>query len=348
MLIYGNYLHIGRRISNTVTYVNPHFKSIFKDLKVGQSLNARLLLDSKVFIPLSHHFSNNPQIEGFNLVANGIHTRAAIALKKPINLSKYSSNHPYPDYVEDFELKGVGNNSHALQSLMYPIPLVAMTNRGFQDASNAVDDLHWTEYLASKGVRVVPHIAHIRLNEIYYNGRKYSLDQARESKIISTKFEPVVIFRGFGVRDRIQDLTTFKNKTELVDRAIKSVSKEFKLKKKMSYRKYSIWFAKTLGKQIKLMNNIGFHHYTLHPHQVTLDCRILDFAGSSLSSVLPVHLSNPYYQKLIGSELLTDFSDEMVKIMFTAPKINLPFFKNREERFENLLQTVYEKSYASN
>ncbi len=378
----SEYYYPVTHVSNNVVYVNPHFKNVFQGLRKDSSSSLALFLDSSKLIDdskiLQHNekyldsiknksvaFSTYGLTPGKNAIISTNHTRSSIVFKTAFRLSDYSSKHPYPDFVQDVELKGCGyHRAFILNSFLSPKKLLVYGKEsGIQNLKNANEDLRWTEYLASKGVRVVPHIAHLKLNELIFEGKQYSIFQAKFKQLIPTNVTPVLIVRGFGTRNRLQDLSNVLTDSpaihvdlNMINQTLDVIKKEYSLKRRLSVQDYSLWFVENLAKQIKILNLLGFKHFSLTKHQVTLDCRLLDFAGSEMRSDLPeaslVALQKSQYKK--GYSLVNDFSLSIGKILYRKlldnPKseIDRDFLlkgKKKILNFQNRLLNLYTSKY---
>ncbi|KKS74681.1 MAG: hypothetical protein UV48_C0031G0005 [Candidatus Azambacteria bacterium GW2011_GWA2_42_9] len=148
------------------------------------------------------------------------------------------------------------------------------TPYGFTDWKFAETDREMSEFFLEKGLRTSRVLAVVRLNEIIdEDGDKISINKAKERGYIKTTTEPVLEVRAFGTKARITDA----NETALTD-AKKMIAQEFgrpELEKDNS--EYLNWFSETLAKQLAIIHNNGYWHGYLTEHNITLDCRIVDF-----------------------------------------------------------------------
>lgn len=312
------------KVSNVVSYVNPFFNGMLKGLTKGEPSKLGFSLDSSK-VDSTYDLKLVP---GSNILINNKHTRSGVFAKAFLRPSDYAKRpHPYPDFIRDLELKGCGFNPDFFNT--------KITDFGFQDRQNAIDDSNVTDYLAHHGLRVVPHIAHIRLNEIIINGEKYSIEEAKEKELISKGIEPILIVRGFGTRNRVEDLLKAYDNEKLINDAIDVLSIETGNSKKLTQNEYAEWFAKNLGRQIGLMDKLKFLHYALSSHQVTLDGRIVDFAGSQYIKK-DASLEEQIAQYASGLEVLKVFSNSIV--------IGLSSENARENKIKKL-EELYKESF---
>lgn len=152
---------------------------------------------------------------------------------------------------------------------------------GFSDQWWAEKDRDLSEFFLKKGLRTHRVLAIIKLKEIIGpDGEKVSVSKARKLRYIKTNAKPVVEVRAFGVKSRIRDAQREapKGRRELVDDAKIAVARELGIKPEdFSDEEYLKWFADVLGKQLAIIHGNGYAHCYLTAHNVTLDCRIVDF-----------------------------------------------------------------------
>ena len=176
---------------------------------------------------------------------------------------------------------------------------------GIMNLDFAEYDRDMSEILVEKGLRTHRVLAIIKLKELVNpEGNKISIKKAIEWGYIKTTTKPVVEVRAFGVKSRISDLfvnNPHKEKVEWLLRDAKEVvAREFNIDlERFSTRDYLLWLARTLGEQVAILHNNNYSHGYLTPHNITLDCRIVD-----LDSVSPLEeMSQEQKLKKINRDL---------------------------------------------
>lgn len=152
--------------------------------------------------------------------------------------------------------------------------------RGLLDIHNARRDQVFGEIFSEGGVRVALPLAVIRLKEIIdKDGEKIGIDEARHRGILDEDFDPAIELRGFGTRHRLNNWGIFGQEMsrEGLNDAIGLVANEIGLKpEEFTPKDYLLWFARTLGEQLRKIHEMGFAHAGLHSQNLTLDCRLVD------------------------------------------------------------------------
>lgn len=110
----------------------------------------------------------------------------------------------------------------------------------------------------------------------------------RKHGILPEGFEPAIAIRAFGTKTRISDVVQalgpyapIREKKEedksrdAIEDAIQLVNREYP--EVTDIESYAHWFAKTLGRNVGIMHGAGYIHNFLSPHNISLDCRLLDF-----------------------------------------------------------------------
>lgn len=176
---------------------------------------------------------------------------------------------------------------------------------GVMNRDFAEYDRDMSEMFVKMGLRTHRVLTIIKLKELIDpEGNKVSIKKAVERGYIKTTTKPVVEVRAFGVKSRISDLfvnNPHKEKLELILKdAREVVAKEFNIGyESFSNKDYLTWLARTLGEQVAVLHNNGYSHGYLTPHNITLDCRIVD-----LDSVSPLKdLSQKQKSKKIERDL---------------------------------------------
>ncbi|KKS04251.1 hypothetical protein A2W45_01890 [Candidatus Curtissbacteria bacterium RIFCSPHIGHO2_12_41_11] len=159
---------------------------------------------------------------------------------------------------------------------------------GLLDEDSAFYEWQVSEELLFAGIRTPKVLAIIGLEElVVHRGldrENWKLVEAIENNIIDFGFKPVILVRAFGVRSRIQDPYHYP----FLDRLLVSDAKrmvEAEEAREFTNEEFLGWFGKTLGENVATMHNMGLKHGYLTPHNITLDCRIVD-----LDTVSPIEL----------------------------------------------------------
>ena len=184
----------------------------------------------------------------------------------------------------DVDLKGIGyvvNGTVREPGRLLLRRADLLGRAGLLNLEDAQQDFKTSETLHKLGVRVARSVAIIALQQLIVRGRKVSVETAVRRGMIDESFHPVVEVRAFGTKMRINnvdvDLNNEKNRRLYIDDARLLVAQEQGKTEPLSTEEYLSWFAKNLGINVGLMHNAGWVHYFLAPHNITLDCRIVDF-----------------------------------------------------------------------
>lgn len=138
-----------------------------------------------------------------------------------------------------------------------------------------------------------------------------------------TKGIPTISLRVFPTKARIGDAA----RPELIKGVIEIVSNELRLSS-FSRHDYATWFVRTLGSQVGRLHKLGYAHGYLTHHNITLDCRLVDF-----DSVKPVD------PKTAADRFSKDKKDALEALSFTF----LPVFLQIKDMGE-LIQ-IFDESY---
>lgn len=146
---------------------------------------------------------------------------------------------------------------------------------GILDWGHAEKDRDLSEYFAKRELRTHRTLAIIRLDEILdEKSHAISIPEARKKGYVKKDEEPVIAVRAFGTKARISEA----GDKQLLEDAQAMVAQELGRKpNEFSEKEYVEWFAETLGKQIARLHRLGYYHRYLTTHNITLDCRIVDF-----------------------------------------------------------------------
>lgn len=153
---------------------------------------------------------------------------------------------------------------------------------GLMNKEDAMHDSEIAELFSNFGIRTHRSLAVIELHELAKSDKKtgnaitMSLDELRKNGHLPENFYPVVQVRAFGTKTRLIDIKKFGAVREEVEDTISLVSRETKESVK-DIESYIDWFAKTLGTNVGRMHANGYTHAYLTLHNITLDCRLVDF-----------------------------------------------------------------------
>lgn len=281
---------IFERVKNNVAFVNPEVNIPLK-LKIGK--------ESPLGLFLKIAFPEKSYIEKFGekkLEIRPDHLRSVL-------LGRIIFNDKEGRLYRDIDLKGIGflpkkfmdvdlRGNKGLGDRLYGIGEYF----GLLKSENAFLDHEITEKLLKAGIRVPRVLSIINLEELIIEGEKISLNDVKKKGIIEEEYQPVIEVRGFGTKERVSfasdifppmaypfldsDSVFLKNSQEkkrlILEDAKKLVSQETG-KDLSDNEKYLEWFSQTLGKNLGLLHKIGLIHTNLIAHNLTLDCRLVDF-----------------------------------------------------------------------
>jgi len=263
-------------VKNTVIEVNPHINAPF-NLVIGEPSPLGLFAHSSYldWESLPQYLSTDARA----LECLREHKRTAL-------LGRALFADDRGTIYRDIDLKGIGYiESDSNSGSFYIANPGGLTNTGgvlgLLDRDVALEDYMFNEDFIKAGIRTYRTIAILETDEVVIDGKVVSLKQARRKKLIpwlTREFHPVIQVRAFTTRARVQNLdhkTDPELRRLLFEDARLIISQELG-KKPFSDETYLRWFAGTLGKNVALMHRNGWIHRYLSPHNVTLDCRIVD------------------------------------------------------------------------
>jgi len=267
------------KVKNKVAFVN---EEVITPLELKEGEQSPLGLFAEASLP--EKFQKELPPDKQRLEVRPEHRRSAL-LERIIFEDK--QGRPY----RDIDLKGIGYIIGG--EIKKPGEIYLGTSReGLLDSDMAFYDYQLSEEFLRAGIRTNRVLAIIDLEELIVEEKKISLEEARKRHIINKKFQPVIEVRAFATKARISEIPYSKldRGWEIKNDAIKLVSQELgRGDKPLSDKEYLEWFAKTLGQNVGLLHKNGWYHDYLNPHNITLDCRIVDLDGVT-------ELSNEYNQ----------------------------------------------------
>lgn len=255
------------QVDNEVLEVNPYV-SIPLKLEKGKSsplgLFAQAMLENPVL----------PQKGQVGEFWSG-HGRSVI-------LSRVIFNDDQGRLYRDIDLKGIGFIGQTPDILGRETKIYNVRKDeegkhwGLLDRDVAFTDYDISEEFLAAGIRTDRVLAIIELKELIFNRKKFAVETFRRTGRIDEDFCPVVEVRGFGTKLRVADFDSKTLESRLaVEDAEKLVAEELG-RENLTFGEYVEWFHKTLAANVALMHKNGWLHRGLHPHNVTLDCRIVD------------------------------------------------------------------------
>lgn len=154
---------------------------------------------------------------------------------------------------------------------------------GLLEYQLALYDSKMSEKLLKLGIRTSRTIAIVVLKEIVVGTEKLPVVQLRNYNHrrrfgLGKNFRPAVEIRAFGTKTRIKDVSEVIGSTTrlIIDDAKELIFNELDIGRKLSDAQYLRWFSRTLGENLGLLHKQGWTHNYLNPHNITLDCRIVD------------------------------------------------------------------------
>jgi tRNA A-37 threonylcarbamoyl transferase component Bud32 len=246
-------------VANEVIWVNPNFPEIPFNLEKGKETNLGLFLTP-----------TSPE-KKIDLEVDQLHRRSAL-------LARVIFKDKQGNFYRDIDLKGVGHIEFFDDSKA-SVEEIAFRglkgSYGILDYEKALKVIKTTEEISQLGIRSERYISLIALKEIIdKNGNKISIDEARKREMIDEETTPVLAIRAFGAKNRIEEAFQINK----VEDARKLVSQELGFEdKEFTLNDYLNWFAQTLGENLGKLHKNNWVHRGLSSHNITLDCRLVDF-----------------------------------------------------------------------
>ena len=242
-----------------------------------------------------------------------------------------------PDLVyRDIDIKGAGYVTGAMSSLgekltsrqWRPRESPAVGYAGLLGKGYALHDSAMSETLTQKGMRPHRSLAIIKLHELPLLSDNSQVEimpiaELQKRSLLPSDFEPVLQVRAYGVKTRVANFL-MKNAVQInhtpddiksdVEDAISLVRYETEgaVKDALGYLR---WFARTLGKNVQLLDKAGYSHRYLDPQNITLDCCIVDLdsvvRSQNLDSSPQKVKTSDYY---VAQESLTRFCVDVLDL----------------------------------
>ncbi|HEU5005173.1 MAG TPA: hypothetical protein VFT49_03760 [Candidatus Saccharimonadales bacterium] len=320
------------RVDNRVTWVNPDFNHPF-NLHVDEPTPLGVMVK-----PHISDLEKDTTVLGlFNHRRSVLLERVQFTDKQGVVYRDIDSKGSGFVLPVDGVLKGHGTNTWEVTR-----------GRGLLNLDKAERDLQNGEAFYKAGIRTVRTLAIVELNELLDDeGNKITPNEAKSRGLIDDRFSPVLELRAFGTRARMRDLLFDSDGEGLIKDAISLVAAEIGVEPdEFSPEDYLIWFAKTLGENMRKIHELGYVHGSLHEGNVTLDCRLVDFDGvRSLSGGDDDTKAKYFYAESKASHIVWDALRESVATAF--PNIGSSYAKTgvKDELHESI-ENAFEQGYG--
>ncbi|KND50269.1 MAG: hypothetical protein AB202_03550 [Parcubacteria bacterium C7867-007] len=266
----------------------------------------------------------------------------------------------------DIDVKGTGavsNNTGKSVSWGRLMTTNGEVMYGLMSKEDALHDSEMAEVLTALNIRTHRSLAIIELQELVrFNlltrkGEVESVEQLRREKSLIDDFVPVVQVRAFGTKSRLQDMesvTSFQEFEDALDLVRLETNGEV-----TDIESYMQWFSTTLAQNIGRMHANGYLHGYLTPHNITLDCRVVDFDSvtkrpdEDKDPVIPEYTS--FEEELNAPPPASEFWDaaskDFHKAVETLQRHLQSIAKHYPEQFENFNDDsfiiTFEKMYEA-
>ena len=251
-------------VDNKVLWVNKEVELPFR-LEEGSRANIGLFLTAQAGEEIDR---------AIKLENNLLHGRSALLGRI---IFKDKSGRLY----RDIDLKGVG--CFESESNRVIGPRAALKPRGLSDSprgiclkEEAIADRNFSEYFLKNGLRTCRVLAILELKKIAGDDEVIPVALAKKRGYMKKNEKPVIEVRGWVTKARIDNALDDGGK--YIRDAISLVAQEIGINPaEFTIEAYLEWFARTLGEQVGRLHKLGFTHNNLIEHNITLDCRIIDF-----------------------------------------------------------------------
>lgn len=314
---FWDWLVLFEKVKNKVVFVN---EEVYAPFKLEKGEESPLGLFAKSVIP--RLFQRKPGEQRLETWPR--HERSAVLVRSILG-DKQGRRY------RDTSIKGSGY----VEAGTIKLPGQPRFYDGFLDMEKAHEEHLMREEFIKEGIRTARTLAIIDLEEIIYDGKKISVEEARKKGIIKEGFHPAVEVSAFGTKARIADIVYGAEWEEQTKKLVFEDAKELvgqelgRGNNFLNDQEYLQWFAETLGQNVGLMHKKGWFHSNLGPHNITLDCRVVD-----LHTV----------KKLDGSEKRRkkDLGDAEASLRRLISQIG---FTERADEFLNQFRESYEKHF---
>lgn len=274
-------------VKNKVVWVNPNLRLPF-NLKVGESSDLAFFAhstteptepsDTSLIVAVIQFLSRKPSFRHLQfwpdhhrslLLGRVIFADNERRLYRDIDLKGTGAIYEYEDssgiYIKPPGSEKTGNGDWV----------------GLMHLEDARHDSEICEIFTSAGIRTHRSLAILELQEVVENKKIISIKEARKLGMVGSDDEIVVQIRGFGTKARINDVIECVIGNDplagyyFLQDAINLVSQELN-RPLMSISDYREWFIRQLNINVAKMHRLGYVHTWLTPHNIPLDCRIVD------------------------------------------------------------------------
>lgn len=271
------------KVANEVLWVDPEMQIPF-NLVVGQPCELSFFLFSDFRPSSTATFGKTFSLE--------IPPCPALFESRGALLGRVICQDNQGNLYRKIDLKGVGRILWDVENKQPLISGIIDANiscpRGLAEESWIDHDQDIEGKFRRLGIRTSRTIAIIKLKEIVdKKGKIISVEEAKKEGILAVKREPAIQVRAFRTKFRLenffihkivpglsseQDIAIYyKDALQLVSQELGIAAQEF------GYLAYLAWFAENLGTQVGTMHKAGYLHNYLSPHNITVDCSLVDF-----------------------------------------------------------------------
>ena len=254
-------------------------------------------------------------------------------------------------HYRDVDQKGGGLIIGDLYATLIPPgeKLYNNTRGGLLDFTDADHDYQMAESFHSFGLRVVRPIAIVKLQELIVRQTKVTVEQALKMGIIDSDTDPVLLLRAYGVRSRLIDVQEpdFLSQSELqikkrnrilIDDAKAVLSAELRTRAPLSDTEYFDWFLKTHAENVGQLHKLGYYHHWLTAHNITLDCRMLDFDDTKKLETEE--------ERRKEYENMKDNCTFLAAMLEVNPFHN-PNYEQNKQQIEKRIEQMYDKTFTT-
>ena len=193
------------QVKNRVEWVNSDLELPF-NLQTGKSTDLGFFLTNKI--------KSGEQSMGFEVKAH--HGRSALFGRVIFGEKQGTGDKEERQLFRDIDIKGLGYSvfqiTPARDEMLHSVGDVRIHDRnikqsmGILNSRNAYKDKEFSEIFRRYGIRTHRVVAIIALEEIIYRGKRISILEAKNKKILAEDVEPVLEIRAFGTHARIIDV----------------------------------------------------------------------------------------------------------------------------------------------
>lgn len=247
-------------VANEVLWVNPKIELPF-DLQEGQSCDLGIFL--------ANSFMDQKVLQ---LPADDIHHRSV--LLGTVLIQDSIGNRYY-----DLDLKGIGYIARVRGR--GDLRIFSPRKRGKEDTwgtwrrTKAERERNILEDLAvNANARINRIAAIISLKEISLpSGQTISIEEVRNKGLLRQDEDPVVGLRAYRYRERLRHDS--RNSLAYLEKGKEIIGAE--IGKELNWEEYLLWFAETLGQNLRTVHSCDYWHGYPSPQNTTFACELVDF-----------------------------------------------------------------------